>query len=76
MDVYGRKGRGQSRRLIDTLISRAEAEVAKRNPEFSATEHRRIAETIAVAAVRFSGQVVRALKIIAFDTRRGAGVRG
>ena len=45
VDVSGRKGQGvKADDLLDTLIARAEAEVAKRNPEFTrgrASAHRR-----------------------------------
>jgi arginyl-tRNA synthetase len=68
VDVSGRKGQGvKADDLLDTLISRAETEVAKRNPEFSASEHRRIAEIIAVAAVRYFMVKYSRTKIIAFD---------
>jgi arginyl-tRNA synthetase len=68
VDVSGRKGQGvKADDLLDTLISRAESEVAKRNPEFSASEHRRIAEMIAVAAVRYFMVKYSRTKIIAFD---------
>jgi arginyl-tRNA synthetase len=68
VDVSGRKGQGvKADDLLDTLISRAETEVAKRNPEFSASEHRRIAEMIAVAAVRYFMVKYSRTKIIAFD---------
>ncbi len=37
VDVSGRKGQGvKADDLLDTLIARAETEVAKRNPEFTA----------------------------------------
>jgi arginyl-tRNA synthetase len=54
VEVSGRRGQGvKADDLLDMLISHAETEVAKRNPEFGAAEHRRIAEMIAVAAVRY-----------------------
>ena len=68
VDVSGRKGQGvKADDLLDTLISRAQTEVAKRNPDFSASEHRRIAEMIAVAAVRYFMVKYSRTKIIAFD---------
>src|SRR5437763_2450224 len=68
VEVSGRRGQGvKADDLLDTLTSRAEAEVAKRNPEFSAGEHRRIAEMIAVAAVRYFMIKYSRTKIIAFD---------
>jgi len=68
VDVSGRKGQGvKADDLLDTMISRAEAEVSKRNPEFSAAEHHRIAEMIAVAAVRYFMVKYSRTKMIAFD---------
>jgi arginyl-tRNA synthetase len=68
VDVSGRKGQGvKADDLLDTMISRAEAEVSKRNPEFTATEHHRIAEMIAVAAVRYFMVKYSRTKMIAFD---------
>jgi arginyl-tRNA synthetase len=77
VDVSGRKGQGvKADDLMDTLIARAEAEVAKRNPELSATEHRRIAETIAVAAVRYFMVKYSRTKIIAFDIDEALAFEG
>ena len=56
--------------------ARAEAEVAKRNPDFSASEHRRIAETIAVAAVRYFMVKYSRTKIIAFDIDEALAFEG
>jgi arginyl-tRNA synthetase len=77
VDVSGRKGQGvKADDLIDTLIARAEAEVARRNPEFSAIEHRRIAEMIAVAAVRYFMVKYSRTKIIAFDIDEALAFEG
>ncbi len=77
VDVSGRKGQGvKADDLIDTLVSRAEAEVARRNPEFSAAEHRRIAEMIAVAAVRYFMIKYSRTKIIAFDIDEALAFEG
>jgi arginyl-tRNA synthetase len=77
VDVSGRKGQGvKADDLIDTLVSRAEAEVVKRNPEFSAIEHRRIAEMIAVAAVRYFMVKYSRTKIIAFDIDEALAFEG
>ena len=77
VDVSGRKGQGvKADDLLDTLISRAEAEVARRNPEFSAAEHRRIAEMIAVAAVRYFMVKYSRTKIIAFDIDEALAFEG
>ena len=77
VDVSGRKGQGvKADDLLDTLISRAEAEVARRNPEFGAFEHRRIAEMIAVAAVRYFMVKYSRTKIIAFDIDEALAFEG
>ena len=68
VEVSGRRGQGvKADDLLDTLTARAEAEVSRRNPELSAAEHRRIAEMIAVAAVRYFMVKYSRTKIIAFD---------
>jgi arginyl-tRNA synthetase len=68
VEVSGRRGQGvKADDLLDTMISRAEAEVSKRNPEFSAAEHHRIAEMIAVSAVRYFMVKYSRTKMIAFD---------
>jgi arginyl-tRNA synthetase len=77
VDVSGRKGQGvKADDLLDTLISRAETEVARRNPELSAAEHRRIAEMIAVAAVRYFMVKYSRTKIIAFDIDEALAFEG
>ena len=77
VEVSGRRGQGvKADDLLDTLIFRAEAEVAKRNPEFSADEHRRIAEIIAVAAVRYFMIKYSRTKIIAFDIDEALAFEG
>ena len=77
VDVSGRKGQGvKADDLIDMLISRAETEVARRNPEFSALEHRRVAEMIAVAAVRYFMVKYSRTKIIAFDIDEALAFEG
>jgi arginyl-tRNA synthetase len=77
VDVSGRKGQGvKADDLLDTLIERAGTEVAKRNPEFTAAEHRRIAEMIAVAAVRYFMVKYSRTKIIAFDIDEALAFEG
>ena len=77
VDVSGRKGQGvKADDLLDTLISRAETEVARRNPELAAAEHRRIAEMIAVAAVRYFMVKYSRTKIIAFDIDEALAFEG
>jgi arginyl-tRNA synthetase len=77
VDVSGRKGQGvKADDLLDTLIARAETEVAKRNPELTAAEHRRIADMIAVAAVRYFMVKYSRTKIIAFDIDEALAFEG
>ena len=77
VDVSGRKGQGvKADDLMDTLMSRAEAEVAKRNAELDASDHRRIAEIIAVAAVRYFMVKYSRTKIIAFDIDEALAFEG
>jgi arginyl-tRNA synthetase len=77
VEVSGRRGQGvKADDLLDTLIARAEAEVARRNPEFSSAEHRRIAEMIAVAAVRYFMVKYSRTKIIAFDIDEALAFEG
>ena len=77
VDVSGRKGQGvKADDLMDTLVSRAESEVARRNPDFPAAEHRRIAEMIAVAAVRYFMVKYSRTKIIAFDIDEALAFEG
>jgi arginyl-tRNA synthetase len=77
VDVSGRKGQGvKADDLLDTLISRAETEVSKRNPEFTPAEHRRIAEMIAVAALRYFMVKYSRTKIIAFDIDEALAFEG
>ncbi len=77
VDVSGRKGQGvKADDLLDTLIARAETEVARRNPELTPAEHRRIADMIAVAAVRYFMVKYSRTKIIAFDIDEALAFEG
>ena len=77
VDVSGRKGQGvKADDLLDTLIERAEGEVSKRNPELTSLEHRRIAEMIGVAAVRYFMVKYSRTKIIAFDIDEALAFEG
>ncbi len=53
--------------LIDRLTEKAASEVAKRNPELSPDQMRRIAEAIAIAAVRYFMVKFSRGKVIIFD---------
>jgi len=77
VDVSGRKGQGvKADDLLDTLIARAGSEVVKRNPDLSPDEQRRIAEMIAVAAVRYFMVKYSRTKIIAFDIDEALAFEG
>src|SRR5687767_14183922 len=68
VEVSGRKGLGvKADDLIDRLTDKASQEVAKRNPDLTAGETRRIAESIAIAAVRYFMVKFSRGKVIVFD---------
>jgi arginyl-tRNA synthetase len=77
VEVSGRRGQGvKADDLLDMVIERAQIEVTKRNPEFSAAEQRRIAEMIGVAAVRYFMIKYSRTKIIAFDVDEALAFEG
>ena len=77
VDVSGRKGQGvKADDLLDTLNARAAAEVARRNPELTGSEHQRIAEMIGIAAVRYFMVKYSRTKIIAFDIDEALAFEG
>jgi arginyl-tRNA synthetase len=77
IQVAGRKGLGvKADDLLDTLIRNAGAEVAKRNPELSAADQTRIAEMIAIAAVRYFMIKFSRGKVIAFDLQEALSFEG
>jgi arginyl-tRNA synthetase len=77
VEVSGRKGLGvKADDLLDRLIETAHGEVASRNPELSELESRRIAETIATAAVRYFLVKFTRGKIIAFDIEEALSFEG
>jgi arginyl-tRNA synthetase len=77
VEVSGRKGLGvKADDLIDRLTEKAAAEVAKRNPDLAAGESRRIAESIAVAAVRYFMVKFSRGKIIVFDIDEALSFEG
>src|SRR5512139_1543611 len=54
VEVSGRKGLGvKADDLLEAMVDKAEAEVTRRNPDLDRAERRRIAEILAVAAVRY-----------------------
>jgi len=77
VEVSGRKGLGvKADDLIDTLMQKAESEVTKRNPDLPSAERHRIAEIIAVAAVRYFMVRFSRGKVIAFDIDEALSFEG
>jgi arginyl-tRNA synthetase len=77
VEVSGRKGLGvKADDLIDRLTDKASDEVAKRNAELSTDETRRIAETIAIAAVRYFMVKFSRGKVIVFDIDEALSFEG
>jgi arginyl-tRNA synthetase len=77
VEVSGRKGLGvKADDLIDRLTTKAESEVAKRNPDLQATEARSIADAIAVAAVRYFMVKFSRGKVIVFDIDEALSFEG
>ncbi|MGH8639713.1 MAG: arginine--tRNA ligase, partial [Burkholderiales bacterium] len=77
VEVSGRKGLGvKADDLIDRLTDKASQEVAKRNTELSAGETRQIAETIAIAAVRYFMVKFSRTKVIVFDIDEALSFEG
>jgi arginyl-tRNA synthetase len=77
IEMSGRKGLGvKADDLIDRLTDKASQEVASRNPEFSAEETRRIAESIAIAAVRYFMVKFSRGKVIVFDIDEALSFEG
>ncbi|MGE5360815.1 MAG: arginine--tRNA ligase [Bacteroidales bacterium] len=77
VEVSGRKGLGvKADDLLDTLEKKAEAEVVKRNPDLPPADSRRVAEMIAVAAVRYFMIRYSRGKVIAFDIDEALNFEG
>lgn len=77
VEVSGRKGLGvKIDDLLDLLIEKASAEVAKRNPEFGADDCRRIATEIAVSAIRYFMLKYSRGKLIVFDIEEALSFEG
>jgi arginyl-tRNA synthetase len=77
VEVSGRKGLGvKIDDLLDLLIAKASAEVAKRNPDFSAEERDRVASQIAVAAIRYFMLKFSRGKLIVFDMEEALSFEG
>src|SRR5438034_1677744 len=77
VEVAGRKGLGvKIDDLLDLLTNKASAEVAKRNPEFTAAERQRVASQIAVAAIRYFMLKYSRGKLIVFDIEEALSFEG
>lgn len=77
VEVSGRKGLGvKADDLIDRVIEKALVEVARRQPDLSAAEQRRIAEQIGVAAVRYFLVKYSRTTVIAFDIDEALSFEG
>jgi arginyl-tRNA synthetase len=77
VQVSGRKGLGvKADDLLDTLVRNAGREVATRNPELSEVERERIAQTIAIAAVRYLLIKFSSGKVIVFDLEEALSFEG
>ena len=77
VEVSGRKGLGvKADDLIDRLIDKASQEVARRNADLPADEVRRIAEAIAIAAVRYFMVKFSRGKVIVFDIDEALSFEG
>jgi arginyl-tRNA synthetase len=77
VEVSGRKGLGvKADDLLDVLTKKAGEEVAKRNPDLAPDQALRIAEAIAVAAVRYFMIRFSRGKVIAFDIDEALNFEG
>ncbi len=77
VEVSGRKGLGvKADDLIDALVTKAEGEVARRNPEMAPPEVRRTAEMIGIAAIRYFLVKFSRGKVIAFDIDEALNFEG
>jgi arginyl-tRNA synthetase len=77
VEVSGRKGLGvKIDDLLDLLTDKASSEVAKRNPEFSPRECRRVGSQIAVGAIRYFMLKYSRGKLIVFDIEEALSFEG
>ena len=77
VEVSGRKGLGvKADDLLDRVIEKADAEVARRNPSLPGEERRRTAQAIGVAAVRYFMIKYSRTKVIAFDIDEALNFEG
>ena len=77
VEVSGRKGLGvKADDLLDRLVAKAAGEVASRNPDQPDADAQRVAEAIAVAAVRYFMVKFSRGKVIVFDIDEALSFEG
>jgi arginyl-tRNA synthetase len=77
VEVSGRKGLGvKADDLIDRLTNKAASEVVKRNPDLGPAETGQIADTIAIAALRYFMVKFSRGKVIVFDIDEALSFEG
>jgi len=77
IEVSGRKGFGvKADDLLDALIRSAQTEVDSRHPELSETERKKIAEEIAIGALRYFMLKYTKPSVIAFDFKDALSFEG
>ncbi len=77
VEVSGRKGLGvKADDLLDKLIETAQAEVDNRHAEASAAERQKVAQTIAVGALRYFMLKFTRNSVIAFDFHEALSFEG
>jgi arginyl-tRNA synthetase len=77
VEVSGRKGLGvKIDDLLDLLTTKAAAEVARRNPEFTPEERQRAGAQIAVGAIRYFMLKFSRGKLIVFDIEEALSFEG
>jgi arginyl-tRNA synthetase len=77
IEVSGRKGFGvKADDLLDALITAAKKEVDSRHPEMSEAERQKIAEQIAIGALRYFMLKFTKQSVIAFDFKEALSFEG
>ena len=77
VEVSGRKGQGvKADDLVDMLIERALAEVVDRHPEAPPEERKRVAQEIAIGALRYFLLKFTRNSVIAFDFQEALSFEG
>jgi arginyl-tRNA synthetase len=75
--MSGRKGIGvKADDLVERVIERATEEVAKRHPEMSPEEHKKLGQDIAVGAVRYYMERFNISNVLVFDFNEALNLQG